>query len=214
MSNLQGTEGRHVARFERDDDSMLPSPVDIDDDIEPVLRDRISAKRLKHSVAVASLAEALAIRHGLDADGARRAGLLHDLWREEGYACIPEAERRGLALPDWADGNPVMLHGPLAGAEAAERFGLGSAWCNAIAVHTTGRNGMTAEDLVIYLADHACAGRKGPNVAALRELAFKDLEVAACQMIDDLVLNLVSAGALLWLPSAEARNDLLVRTRL
>ena len=57
-----------MARFERDDDSMLPSPVDIDDDIEPVLRDRISAKRLKHSVAVASLAEALAIRHGLDAD--------------------------------------------------------------------------------------------------------------------------------------------------
>lgn len=34
-----------MARFERDDDSMLPSPVDIDDDIEPVLRDRISAKR-------------------------------------------------------------------------------------------------------------------------------------------------------------------------
>lgn len=210
----RGAEGWRVARFERDDDPMLPDPVDIDDDLELVLRDRISSKRVKHSVAVASLAEALAVRHGLDADAARRAGLLHDLWREEGYGCIPEADRRGIALPDWADGNPVMLHGPLAAAEAAERFGLGSAWCDAIAVHTTGRHGMTAEDLVIYLADHTCAGRKGPHVAAVRELAFKDLELAACQMIDDLVLSLVGAGALLWLPSAEARNDLLVRTRL
>jgi nicotinate-nucleotide adenylyltransferase len=203
-----------MGRFERDEGPFLPAAVDIDEDIEPVLRDRVSPKRVKHSVAVASLAEALAIRHDLDADGARRAGLLHDLWREEGYGCIPEAQRRGIALPDWADGNPVMLHGPLAAVEAAERFGLGQAWCDAIAVHTTGRHGMTPEDLVLYLADHTCAGRKGPNVAPLRELAFKDLELAACQMIDDLVMNLVGTGALLWMPAAEARNDLLVRTRL
>jgi predicted HD superfamily hydrolase involved in NAD metabolism len=203
-----------MARVDRDEDPTLPDLVDIDEDIEPLLRDRISSKRLKHSVAVASLAEALAIRHGLDADGARRAGLLHDLWREDGYGCTAEATRRGIALPAWADGNPVMLHGPLAAAEAAERFGLHPVWCDAIAFHTTGRHGMTPEDLVIYLADHACAGRKGPNVAPLRELAFKDLELAACQMIDDLVMSLVEAGALLWMPSAEARNDLLVRTRL
>ena len=203
-----------MARFDRDTDPSLPDLVDIDDDLEPILRDRISAKRIRHSVAVASLAEALAIRHGLDPDGARRAGFLHDLWREDGYGCLPEAARRGITLPEWADGNPVMLHGPLAAAEAAERFGLSNAWCDAIAFHTTGRHGMTPEDLVIYLADHTCAGRKGPNVASLRELAFKDLELAACQMIDELVLSLVAAGALLWLPSAEARNDLLVRTRL
>jgi nicotinate-nucleotide adenylyltransferase len=203
-----------VARFDRDRDPSLPDLVDIDEDLEPILRDRLSVKRVKHSVAVAALAEALAVRHGLDADGARRAGLLHDLWREEGYGCLPEASRRGIALPDWADGNPVMLHGPLAGAEAAERFGLGQAWCDAIAFHTTGRHGMTPEELVIYLADHTCAGRKGPNIAFLRELAFKDLELAACQMIDDLVLSLVQAGALLWTPSVAARNDLIVRTRL
>lgn len=202
-----------MGRYDRDDDPTLPAPVDIDEDIEPVLRDRISPKRIRHSVAVASLAEALATRHGLDPEGARRAGLLHDLWREEGFACLPEADRRGIALPHWADGNPVMLHGPLAAVEAGERFGLDQAWCDAIAVHTTGRHGMTPEDLVIYLADHACAGRKGPHVAALRELAYRDLELAACQMVDDLVSSLVGAGALLWLPAAEARNDLMVRTR-
>ena len=211
---MRGQEGARVGRVEREDDPTLPVLVDIDDDIEPDLRDRMSPKRRRHSVAVASLAEALAIRHDLDPDGARRAGLLHDLWREEGDSLIIEADRRGIELADWADGNAVMLHGPLAAIEAAERFGLTAAWCEAIAFHTTGRRAMTREDLVIYLADHTCAGRKGPHVAELRALAYRDLELAACQMIDDLVANLVGAGALLWLPTAEARNDLLIRTRL
>ncbi len=197
--------------------------VEIDADIEPILRARISAKRLVHSIHVASLAQALARCHGVDLDGARRAGLLHDLWREVGAESILEARNLGFSrgtaieadgsdvLEDWMDGNPVLLHGALAAVEARERFALPQVWCDAIAFHTTGRGGMTVEDMVIHVADHACEGRRGDHVHEWRQMAFKDLGRATLAMIEHLVSNLVDAKGMLWVPTVEARNDLLTR---
>ncbi len=198
-------------------------PVEIDRDIEPILRARISVKRVVHSTHVASLAQALARCHGVDADGARRAGLLHDLWREAGAGSIIEARRLGFkranateedgsdVLEDWMDGNPVLLHGALAAVEARERFALPQVWCDAIAFHTTGRRGMTAEDMVIHVADHACEGRRGAHVHEWRRMAFEDLGSATLALLENLVSNLVEARAMLWVPTVEARNDLLAR---
>lgn len=117
-----------MASRRKDRKSVVPvvELVEIDADIEPILRARISAKRLVHSIHVASLAQALARCHGVDLDGARRAGLLHDLWREAGAESVLEARNLGLnrgtaieadgsdVLEDWMDGNPVLLHGALA----------------------------------------------------------------------------------------------------
>ncbi len=198
-------------------------PVEIDADIWPVLRERISAKRVVHSKHVASLAQALARCHGVDPDSARRAGLLHDLWREAGAGSILEARRLGYGraiatdedgsdvLEDWMDGNPVLLHGALASHEARERFALPQVWCDAIAFHTTGRGDMTVEDMVIHVADHACEGRRGDHVHEWRRMAFKDLGSATLAMIDHLVSTLLEARAMLWVPTVHARNDLLTR---
>ncbi len=198
-------------------------PVEIDADIWPVLRERISAKRVVHSKHVASLAQALARCHGVDPDSARRAGLLHDLWREAGAGSILEARRLGYGraiatdedgsdvLEDWMDGNPVLLHGALASHEARERFALPQVWCDAIAFHTTGRGDMTVEDMVIHVADHACEGRRGDHVHEWRRMAFKDLGSATLAMIEHLVSTLLEARAMLWVPTVQARNDLLTR---
>lgn len=197
--------------------------VGIDADIEPILRARISAKRVVHSTHVASLAQALARCHGVDADSARRAGLLHDLWREAGAGSILQARRLGFGrasamaedgsdvLEDWMDGNPVLLHGALAAVEARERFALPQVWCDAIAFHTTGRGGMTVEDMVIHVADHACEGRRGDHVHEWRRTAFEDLGSATLAMIEHLVANLLEAKAMLWVPTVAARNDLMTR---
>ena len=198
-------------------------PVEIDADIWPVLRERISAKRVVHSKHVASLAQALARCHGVDPDSARRAGLLHDLWREAGAGSILEARRLGYGraiatdedgsdvLEDWMDGNPVLLHGALASHEARERFALPQVWCDAIAFHTTGRGDMTVEDMVIHVADHACEGRRSDHVHEWRRMAFEDLGSATLAMIEHLVSTLLEARAMLWVPTVQARNDLLTR---
>ena len=198
-------------------------PVEIDADIWPILRERISAKRVVHSKHVAALAQALARCHGVDPDSARRAGLLHDLWREAGAGSILEARRLGYGraiatddngadvLEDWMDGNPVLLHGALASHEARERFALPQVWCDAIAFHTTGRGDMTVEDMVIHVADHACEGRRSDHVHEWRRMAFKDLGSATLAMIEHLVSTLLEARAMLWVPTVHARNDLLTR---
>ncbi|MSQ42750.1 MAG: HD domain-containing protein [Chloroflexi bacterium] len=210
-------------RKDRTSTDRFVEPVAIDADIEPILRARISAKRVIHSMHVASLAQELARCHGVDPDSARRAGLLHDLWREAGAGSVLEARRRGLGramefdedgsdvLEDWMDGNPVLLHGALAAYEARERFALPQVWCDAIAFHTTGRGGMTIEDMVIQVADHACEGRRGDHVDEWRRTAFEDLGRATLAMIEHLVSNLLEAKAMLWVPTVEARNDLMTR---
>jgi predicted HD superfamily hydrolase involved in NAD metabolism len=175
------------------------------------LEELVSPKRLLHCQHVADLAQSLALRWGLDPRLARRAGLLHDACRRPRPEWDALAEREGLTLPDWTAGGRGFLHGPLAAILAREEFGLPESWCRAIAGHTTGGPGMTAEEMVLFVADHAAVGREEPQAGAWRELAHRDLRQATLEQLDALLSDLLATGSTLWLPSVLARNDLLLR---
>jgi predicted HD superfamily hydrolase involved in NAD metabolism len=169
----------------------------------------VSAKRLLHCRRVSQLAESLALRWDLDAPAARRAGLLHDLCREARPEWRALAAAEGIVLPAWAGGNDVLLHGPLAAVLARREFRLAPQWCRAIAGHTTGRAGMTAEEQVLYVADHAAVGRKDPQVPYWRDLAHRDLAAATLELLSHRLQSLLAGGEPLWVPTVLARNDLL-----
>lgn len=184
---------------------------DVDPDIARRLMELVSPRRFAHCKAVAEMAVSLAERWDLNPDHARRAGLLHDVRREAKHEFPVLAAREGIALPDWAAGDWSLLHGPL-GAKLAEReFPLPRPWLDGIANHSWLRAGATREEQGIYIADHACAGRKYPNVETYRKLAYKDLDTCVLTMLNDLLEHLLKEGQTLWLPSVEARNELVLR---
>ena len=185
----------------------------VDQDIAERLNQLVSPKRFLHCTRVAEFAVKLARKWGLNEDYARRAGLLHDVRREETEPWPQLAAREGISLPDWAMGDWTLLHGPL-GARLAEReFPMPRPWLDGIANHSWCRAGATPEELVVYIADHACEGRRYPNVDEYRDLAFKSMERAAHLILTDLLQHLLNDNAPLWPPAVEARNDLVLKTR-
>ena len=185
----------------------------VDADIAPRLRAMVSPRRFWHCRQVADLAVSLARRWGLDEDAARRAGLLHDLYRDKRDEWLSVAQAEGIELPRWAGGNAGHLHGPLAAVAARREFGLPEVWCRAIAGHTTGAPGMSREELALYVADHACEGRRDPKVPHWRKLAHRDLEAATEEMLTDLLESLLGQQAILWPPTVKARNELVLRRK-
>ena len=200
---------------------MSPRPKDdpreydttgVDADIAPRLMQLVSAKRFLHCKRVADMAVSLARRWDLHQDHARRAGLLHDVCRENRDDWRALAAQDGMELPDWAMGDWSLLHGPL-GAKLAEReFPLPKPWLDAIANHSWSRANATPEEHVIYVADHACEGRKYPNVDKYRALAYKDLSAATHLILTDLLTHLLNDNHPFWLPAVEARNALVLRS--
>ena len=182
----------------------------VDPDIAARLKQLVSPRRFLHCKRVADMAVSLARRWELDEDHARRAGLLHDVRREQAEPWPALAAREGIPLPSWAMGDWTLLHGPL-GARLAEReFPLPRPWLDGIANHSWCRAGATPEELVVYIADHACEGRRYPNVEKYRDLAYTSLEQAAQLILTDLLQHLLNDNAPLWPPAVEARNALVL----
>lgn len=185
----------------------------VDPDLAPRLVERLSPRRLWHSRQVADLAVSLARRWNLDADAARRAGLLHDVCRENRDEWPEMAAKHNVELPSWAEGNYVFLHGPLGAIVAEREFHLSPAWCEAIAHHTAGHPAMTREAQMLFIADHACEGRREPEVPHWRALAHEDLGAAVLELLTHRLHSLLESGHQLWLPTVLARNELLVTRR-
>ena len=67
---------------------------------------------------------------------------------------------------------------------------------------------MTAEEMVLFVADHARGGAGGAQAGAWRELAHRDLRQATLEQLDARLSDLLASGSTLWLPNVLARNDL------
>jgi predicted HD superfamily hydrolase involved in NAD metabolism len=116
---------------------------------------RLTPARIRHSAAVSRLAAELCLRHGLDGERGRLAGIGHDIARElsadETFAAL---ERFRLRPPAWQREHPVTLHG-LVGREILKReFDIRDGEIlAAVAEHVLGRPGMGKLSQILYAAD-------------------------------------------------------------
>ena len=150
-------------------------------DLAQRVREHIGQEhRYEHSLRVAQAAETLARRHGVDAEKAYLAGMLHDLARlYSAERLIAESEARGFAMSDAERDHPTLLHARLGAALAREAFGVEDAdVLSAIEKHTTGAEVMSPLDCVVYLADSLEPNRRFVEREELWELALHDLEGA------------------------------------
>ena len=163
------------------------------------------AKRYEHTLGVAYIATALAMRYGGSLKSAELAGLLHDCAKcmtDEKRLAI--CEKHNISINEIERRNPFLLHAKVGSFFAMEEYHIYDAdIINAILNHTTGRPGMSLLEKIIFIADYIEPSRKNaPNLEEIRKLAFLDL---------DQCLVIVLGNILEYLESTDGEIDPMTR---
>lgn len=141
-----------------------------------------------HIDRVVALAGVLTRAHGGDETLAVLAAQGHDLLRAIPPAgLLQRAERRGLDVLPEERAQPVLLHGPLAALELAERFAVtDQTVLDAVRWHTTGHPDFGIEAWAVFVADKAEPEKvaRWPALARVTDLARTSLPEAALCYLD------------------------------
>ena len=153
--------------------------------IEAYLSENLSPARFKHILGVRETAVALAKRLGIDTAQAELAALLHDCAKERpDDELLALAKRHGLEADEHEQSTPGLLHGKVAPFVAAEEFAIGDETVfDAMRCHSTGAVEMGPLDQLLFVADFCEPNRPYTAAAEVRELAGRDLETAALEVM-------------------------------
>ena len=147
------------------------------EEIKEYVKNSMSEKRFKHVLGVVETAIMLAKRHSVNVDDATRAALLHDVVKEQNLEEAKQIlhDKNELGYLEYSS---KIWHAPLGGYVASEVFGIeNEAIINAIRFHTTGREGMSDLEKVLFVADYTEPNRTFAGAIAVREF-WDDLDRA------------------------------------
>lgn len=162
------------------------------------MKKKQDARRYEHTLGVEFTAAALAMRYGASVVDAQTAGILHDCAK-----CLSDekrlhiCEKYGLPVSDVERRSPFLLHGKAGACLAEEKYGIQGKpdILNAIRYHTTGREGMSLLEKIVFVADYIEPGRKqAPNLTEIRQLAFENLDAAVLRILEDTLQHLRETG--------------------
>ena len=178
-----------------------------------LLEKELGPERYRHSVNVMEECVRLAGIFAVDEEKARIAGLLHDCGRVvKKKDSAVTAGKIGLQVSPLEISQPILLHAPLGGHIAKERYGIeDQEILRAITLHTTGGKGMNALDMVVFIADLIEPDRTQPGVEIVRALALQSLEAAMLAGIHFTVEYLLQNHLLVHPHCIECWNELLLR---
>lgn len=154
--------------------------------IHKTLRKSLDYARYEHTVSVAYVASALAMRYRENVQKAILAGLLHDCAK-----CISNekkldiCEKFNITVNEYEEKNPYLLHAKLGSFMAMKKYGVRDKdIINAILNHTTGRPEMSLLEKIVYVADYIEPHRKkAPDLDEIRKLAFEDIDLALLKIL-------------------------------
>lgn len=167
-----------------------------------------------HVLRVVAEVRRLAGRYGVDEERVVVAALGHDLARGQSPPeLLRGADAAGLEPSEVERAEPMLLHGPLSARIMADRFGVDDAEVLAAArYHTTAREGMSALERLIFVADkiEPEKARGKPALAEARRLADESLERAMARLLDLQVSRALERGWPLHPNTVAARNELVL----
>ena len=181
-----------------------------------LLREMLDDYRYIHSLGVAESARELAVIYGYDTDKAYKAGLLHDIMKNATkYYQLQIMEKGGIILSQAEKNNPKLWHA-MAG-ECYLRLELGiddKELLSSVRYHTTGKEGMSLLDKIVYIADYISAERNYPDVDVMRRLSKEvSLEEASLFALRYSIRKLESDGGIIHTDSIDYYNDLIIDKR-
>ncbi len=181
------------------------------DQCRRLMKEMLDEELYRHSLGVAEIAVSLADRYGADTRKAYLAGMVHDYGkRYPKNELLHKANHLGLTLDRVTRQEKRLLHAPVGAALIKSELRIiDSDIIRAVAFHTTGRNGMTLLEKVIYLADYIEAGREFEGVDIIRKTAFSNIDQALLSAVDQAIKSILARGLMLHPRSVAFRNSLL-----
>lgn len=183
-------------------------------DIEKLKTDlskKIGKERFLHSIGVMNMCEELAICYNADVNKAKLIGLMHDmakeLSKEEKLQYVKENNIAHTSIELQAY---EILHGKIAADICKKQYGFDDEMCEAIAIHTTGKENMTILEKILFIADKIDKTRKYEGVEEIRKLAFESLDKAIIKNIDATLIINIKKNNLILEESIKTRNYLLL----
>ena len=163
--------------------------------LDKKLQKEVDEDRYHHTLGVMFTAASMAMVWGEDLEKARVAGLLHDCAK-----CIPNkkkitmCEKNKIEITEFERNNPFLIHAKLGAFLAKDKYKVEDPEIlSAITWHTTGKEDMTLLEKIIYIADYIEPGRRElPNMADVRQLAFRDIDECLYRILKDSLIYLDS----------------------
>lgn len=181
-------------------------------DYEKKLRERLTEERFRHCQNVAAEAVRLAQIHGGDVEKAELAGLLHDIMKQEKSDVQLKYVRKINKRPSVILLSiPKLWHAPAGAAYLEHELKIRDKdVINAVRYHTTGREGMSLLEKIIYIADYTSAERKYNGVDKMRELAERDLTAAMQMALSYTIQRHADGGKLIHPDTFKAYNEVVI----
>ncbi|MBQ7794458.1 MAG: nicotinate (nicotinamide) nucleotide adenylyltransferase [Clostridia bacterium] len=184
-----------------------------ENDEEQVLSELLSEKRLLHSKNVADMAKRLAVRYGISAETAVRAGLLHDIAKEIPYEkALKMCDELAADLDPIEQITPPLVH-PKLGAELVKcYFGICEGEItSAIRSHTVGKPDMSLLDKIIFVADMCEEGRSFDGVENIRSAAYENIDRAVILCIESTIAFTIAKGGFVHPMAYRIKKELLAK---
>ena len=142
------------------------------DRAEHALAKRLNKAEYKHSLGVASMAQAMAIIYGQDPQDAFLAGMLHDWDKCRTHKeLLADAKKYDIKITKVIKARPRLLHAHTGARAVAEAFPeIEPHIIEAIDSHTVGSVPMSDLDKIVYIADMIEPARNFKRVNDLREM--------------------------------------------
>lgn len=175
-------------------------------------REQQSPGRFAHTERVVATVTQLAEKYApADVMVCRVAAWIHDCAKKYKDAVLLEmAQARGLPISPSEHETPMLLHGIVAYALAAEQFDLQDERLRtACAYHTTGNGAMSLLDKLVFLADKIEPDRDFPGVAHIREVAQTNLDAALMLFLDGSIRYLLEKREKIAVETITFYNSLL-----
>lgn len=172
-----------------------------------LLRERLTEKRLRHSLFVAERALLLAPKYGADPGKAGFAGLVHDICKcSSQEEQLQTARSGGIIFDKNMEASPALWHSAAGFVYIRDELGVTDGdILNAVRYHTSGRGGMSPLEKTVYMADLTSADRDYPGNVWLRKLTEEEPEKALAYSIQWIAGDLRKKG----LPVTKETEDLL-----
>lgn len=174
------------------------------------LHSRLDTYRFNHSLNVARCARALAERYGASPEDAYKAGLMHDIYKNESKEGFIEFfTSHGVKLTDVEKCCPKLWHAMAGEIYLREKYSFPEELLAAVRYHTTGRSRMSLLEKIIYIADFISDDRDYNGVERMREKAEKSLEEAMEEGLQFTIAELVNGLRPVHPDTIDAFNELL-----
>ena len=178
--------------------------------IEKIVKTRLSEKRYKHSLAVMQRCAELAKIYGVDIEKAKKVGLAHDIAKELSQEEIMKiVKENNIEFDEIEIKNPPLWHAKIGGVICKNELGFTGDMVQAVESHTLGNEKMELLDKILFVADATGLDRNWIDLEYARKLSETSLDETIIYIIDINIKDNIQRKRQIHPQSIKARNKLI-----